>query len=316
MPSVLTVNNNKVPAVPTTAVEVVEEDTATTKSNSSSITSPTQIDDDGASALQHTKVAVSKKRDYDNTGLATVSLLNPSTSTLTDEDPKTKRRRGKNWGRHELLLIVKAWSSISEDAATGTDQSGARLWGRIHKKFEELKQAARKYAIEQNQPAIDFPDRSELDLKKQWSSSVNLAIQAFVGICAQNVPKSGVQDESTHYQQMLEIYKQRASKKDIPKAFDRFLPAYQWLKTQPKFSSHFLNGEGHEPGEPKTSKPRPRGRDAAKLDKKTQSVAGSVIKTMRAVSIIICIMYIAIHMFHIRLTHMFIYMLHKQHDTE
>ena len=80
MPSVLTVNNNKVPAVPTTAVEVVEEDTATTKSNSSSITSPTQIDDDdGASALQHTKVAVSKKRDYDNTGLATVSLLNPST---------------------------------------------------------------------------------------------------------------------------------------------------------------------------------------------------------------------------------------------
>lgn len=316
MPSVLTVNNNKVPAVPTTAVEVVEEDTATTKSNSSSITSPTQIDDDGASALQHTKVAVSKKRDYDNTGLATVSLLNPSTSTLTDEDPKTKRRRGKNWGRHELLLIVKAWSSISEDAATGTDQSGARLWGRIHKKFEELKQAARKYAIEQNQPAIDFPDRSELDLKKQWSSSVNLAIQAFVGICAQNVPKSGVQDESTHYQQMLEIYKQRASKKDIPKTFDRFLPAYQWLKTQPKFSSHFLNGEGHEPGEPKTSKPRPRGRDAAKLDKKTQSVAGSVIKTMRAVSIIICIMYIAIHMFHIRLTHMFIYMLHKQHDTE
>ena len=307
-----TVGNNEVPTVPAMAVEV--EDSATTRSNSSSITCPTQFDeddDDGAStALQLPKVAAAKKGDYGNTGLANVSLLNQSTAAIADGDTKTKRRRGKNWERDELLLFVKAWSSVSEDPTIGTDQSSGRFWGRVHVKFGQLKQARLNIAVEHNEPASEFPSRSELDLKKSWSASVNPAIQAFVGICAQNAPKSGIQDEGTHYKQMLEIYKQRAScgklRNNAPKTFDRFLPAYQWLTKTPKFSSHFLDGEGHEPGDSKTTKPRPRGRDAAKMDKKTQSVSGSVIKTLR-VSIIICIIYIAIHIFHICLTYVHLY---------
>ena len=268
-------NEDEVLLVPKKAVEEVLDD-------SRSIVSPNPHAAGASTALQHTKV------------------VQGTTSTVKrkkgDDDDSasggTKRARGSAWKADELLLLAKAWSSTSEDEAVGTDQSSTTFWGRVHTKFEQLKQAGVNHAIEHSQPDPKYPHRSQNDIKKQWSSSINPACQLFTGICAGLPRKSGEQDEAVYEKQMLAVYVERAKTKSrLPKTFDRFLPAYTHLKGTPKFSSHFINdGEGHKAGDAKVSKSRPLGRDAAKRTKKAQSAAGTIMKTLR-VSIILLLLY-------------------------
>ena len=109
----------------------------------------------------------------------------------------TKRARGIQWNADELLLLSKAWSSTSEDEAVGTDQSSTTFWGRVHAKFEQLKQVRVHHAIEHSQPDPKYPYRSPNDIKKQWSLSINPACQLFTGICASLPRKSGEQDKGS-----------------------------------------------------------------------------------------------------------------------
>lgn len=46
-----------------------------------------------------------------------------------------EKERNPNWSKQEDEALCKAWLRISEDAATGTDQSRATLWDRIWNEF-------------------------------------------------------------------------------------------------------------------------------------------------------------------------------------
>lgn len=256
---------------------------------SRSIVSPNPHAAGASTALQHTKVVQGttstgkrKKGDDDDSAIDDGSMNGGG----------TKRARGFQWNADELLLLSKAWSSTSEDEAVGTDQSSTTFWGRVHMKFEQLKEVRLHHAIEHSQPDPKYPYRSPNDIKKQWSSSINPACQLFTGICAGLPRKSGEQDEAVYEKQMLAVYVERAKTKSrLPKTFDRFLPAYTHLKGTPKFSSHFINGEGHKAGDAKVSKSRPLGRDAAKRNKKAQTAAGTIMKTLRVSSILLLLYY-------------------------
>ena len=256
---------------------------------SRSIVSPNPHAAGASTALQHTKVVQGttstgkrKKGDDDDSAIDDGSMNGGG----------TKRARGFQWNADELLLLSKAWSSTSEDEAVGTDQSSTTFWGRVHMKFEQLKEVRLHHAIEHSQPDPKYPYHSPNDIKKQWSSSINPACQLFTGICAGLPRKSGEQDEAVYEKQMLAVYVERAKTKSrLPKTFDRFLPAYTHLKGTPKFSSHFINGEGHKAGDEKVSKSRPLGRDAAKRNKKAQTAAGTIMKTLRVSSILLLLYY-------------------------
>ena len=256
---------------------------------SRSIVSPNPHAAGASTALQHTKVVQGttstgkrKKGDDDDSAIDDGSMNGGG----------TKRARGFQWNADELLLLSKAWSSTSEDEAVGTDQSSTTFWGRVHTKFEQLKEVRVHHAIEHSQPDPKYPYHSPNDIKKQWSSSINPACQLFTGICAGLPRKSGEQDEAVYEKQMLAVYVERAKTKSrLPKTFDRFLPAYTHLKGTPKFSSHFINGEGHKAGDAKVSKSRPLGRDAAKRNKKAQTAAGTIMKTLRVSSILLLLYY-------------------------
>lgn len=200
-------------------------------------------------------------------------------------EPAKKKTRGGNFSSDESLLISKAYIKVCTDAAIGTDQPADAMWGRIFDEYRRLIQALHKHQMQkQGKVMLKFPDRDVKSIKNHWYQSIQPAINKFRGICLTNEPKSGVNDWDSHYQQMMALYQHQVEGTKLPKKFDRFLPSFEFLKSNPKFWSHMTQGGGgHEPGQSKESKPRPSmGRDATKNAQAASRAAGAVMKTLEA----------------------------------
>ena len=231
-----------------------------------------------------------RKREIDQSTKDSASDKANASSSAKAADgvipPAKRTRRGTAFNAEEILLLAKAWESTSTNEARGTDQSQESFWRRVMTAFVELKIAAAAST------GKSYPSRDVESIKKFWSVA-NKALAMFVGIVSTNPPKSGEQDKRKYYNDIVAMYAARAQVKGdarLPTTFDRFLPAYLWLKKQPKFTTlHMTLGKDVSSRGTKKTKlhQRPRGRDMAKLDKKSRDAATVVL---RNIEVCVCVM--------------------------
>lgn len=174
----------------------------------------------------------------------------------------------------------------------GTNQSQDTLFIRIFEKYEELKEAHKRDQIERLGDYVPMPQRNFNQVRSQWYSSILPATTKYAAICGPP-PPSGVQCKKTYHAQMCALYKQRVAlendrreaagkkKSNLPATFERFLAGYEILIVNPRWRSHFIDGEGHTKGKVKEARSRPSpGRDATKLGKKVRVAAEKIQQAM------------------------------------
>ena len=144
-------------------------------------------------------------------------------------------------------------------------------------RFHQLKDASVKYFLDTRGQHITYPDRDNESLKSQYHGSLLPATNKFAGIVANNPHKSGENDTRKYHERMCAIYKKQAIGKKIPKDFQRFLPAYEWLALKcPKFSGHFKDDRAGQAKTVKFPRKRGSGRDAAKNARKERAAAKDI----------------------------------------
>jgi hypothetical protein len=96
--------------------------------------------------------------------------------------PTKKKKRTTNYTEIEDTCLVRAWSSVTIDAVTESDQTGNRYWQRIEDKFCKL------------MPRVATPvTRSYRSLQGQWDA-IKVSCSRWYGALeqVQNAPPSGV----------------------------------------------------------------------------------------------------------------------------
>ena len=87
---------------------------------------------------------------------------------------------------------------------------------------------------------VALPKRNLSSLRQQWSKNLQPAVNKFSGIHSRHDLRSGETDQS-YFERLFELYKGeiKSTKLKIPSCFRKYHKAYLWLRTQPKFGSHF-----------------------------------------------------------------------------
>jgi hypothetical protein len=192
--------------------------------------------------------------------------------------PTKKKARSKAFTSEENLVLSRAWTAVSEDAANSTNQTGVTFWASVGTQYQAMVAQANKIneRVDGYKP---LQNRSDDSLRKAWGKRIQPAVQKFAGICCTNPPASGELEndvkQNLYFNKMCKIYKDRALKwPSLPKTFDNLMTSFLFLREHPKFATHFpLNGE--KPPSAKKSKSkkaaqapgrmnRPVGRDAVK----------------------------------------------------
>ncbi|XP_062556802.1 uncharacterized protein LOC134221629 [Armigeres subalbatus] len=189
--------------------------------------------------------------------------------------------RGKNWTQLEDEVLCKAWLEVSQDPAVGTYQKTEKLYARIFEKFVEI-------------CTMDGVPNSELrapsGIKSRWHT-INKCASKFAGCLAQiNArPQCGASPED-NLKKALALY---ATKEKAPFTL---ISCYRLMESAPKWQQYHVKGPAvkrsgdhisnddveEEDADASCSKTiRPRGRDATKTRKITDSATLELAKSGR-----------------------------------
>ena len=77
-------------------------------------------------------------------------------------------------------------------------------------------------------------------LKGHWKNSLHPAVNKFIGIISTNPLVSGVQNDASYYVQMRGISAEQANNTSLSNSFARYMDAYKFLMSNPKFEEIIL----------------------------------------------------------------------------
>jgi hypothetical protein len=203
----------------------------------------------------------------------------PEVPPETNFDLKKKASRYGQFSANEILLLARAWIQVSTNSITSNNQKDRAFWLRIQQQQNTMAGTANKLN-ESSTEHIPVPEDRSINLPKgQWKKSLQPALNKFVGIVSANPLTSGQQRDESYYARMREIYAKQSKDTTLPNSFARYMEAYKFLKSSPKFEETFLGSDedavgGKAPYSNKKKKQvppskvkkgdKPAGRDASK----------------------------------------------------
>lgn len=167
----------------------------------------------------------------------------PSQHDEADVKPKTVTVRQAGFTRQEILMLAQAYMRESLDPIRGTNKKADVMWKDIYDSYDKLRQAHDRSKMDRlslDTPFTPLPERTSVSLKNQWSKSLQPSVNKFAGIHFKYAIKSG-ENEERYFERLFALYKKEVelSKLKIPSKFEKYHQAYLWLRSQPKFGSHF-----------------------------------------------------------------------------
>ena len=148
-----------------------------------------------------------------------------------------KKSRGASYSETEILYMCKAWASRGGDAVIGTSQSCDEMWKEVHNTYKQLIKHHAAHHLKQGK-TVAYEERTAKKLKDAWSKKIQPALQKFAGIVFNSDP-SGVNEESKFLDDRMDDYKEQvhqSGNNKLPKTFDKLLPAYLFIRNEPKFA--------------------------------------------------------------------------------
>ena len=191
-------------------------------------------------------------------------MSNPSPSSSDNNDDNepsqpdvkptiNRSKRSQGFTAQEVLMLAQAYMRESLDPINGTSKKADAMWKDICHAYNKMRQDFDRHKIEnlsQDKSYTPLPERPSPSLKNHWTKYIQPAVNKFAGMHHRNPIESG-ENEEKHFQRLFAIYEDevRDKKLNIPKTFEKYFQAYLWLRSQPKFGSHFEDTAQHKNSE-------------------------------------------------------------------
>jgi ferritin-like protein len=184
----------------------------------------------------------------------TMNTSNSNSNTILQQDVKpsilpsgnqsTSNGRQMSYTEQEIFMLAQSYIRESCDSINGMSKKGDVFWKDIETLYETMRTNFNRSKIDSlsltDQLFVSLPKRNLSSLRQQWSKNLQPAVNKFAGIHFRHELRSGETDQS-YFERLLELYKGevKSAKLKIPSCFRKYLKAYVWLRSQPKFGSHF-----------------------------------------------------------------------------
>lgn len=173
---------------------------------------------------------------------------------LPSGNQSTSNGRQMTYSEQEIFMLAQSYIRESCDSINGTSKKGDVFWKDIETSYETMRSNFNRSKIDSlsltDELFVALPKRNLSSLRQQWSKQLQPAVNKFRGIHSRHDLRSGETDQS-YFECLFELYKSevKSAKLKIPSCFRKYHKAYLWLRSQPKFGSHFEDNYRHSQDE-------------------------------------------------------------------